>query len=149
MKTLSQRNKILLAIAVVVVVVLAVVVFQNPPANALFGATALVITPSNPTVVVGNTTGLSVNSVYNCAWSSSNTAVASLVNYSGETKSVTVQGNAAGSATITAKCGLIDVNKVTTTVTVVLPTPTVAPPTPTPLPTRNPGPTPTPFGRAI
>lgn len=119
MKNLSQRNKVILALAAILIVVLAgVIVLQNPPANELLGATALVITPSNPTIVVGNSIGLSVNATYNCAWSSSDTSKVSLVNYTGETKSVTVQGLAAGSATITAKCGIINVNKVTTTVTV-------------------------------
>lgn len=121
MKNLNKRSAIILAIAgLVVVAVVAVVVFTPVGAGSLIGTAALVITPSNPAIVVGNSTGLSVNAVYNCAWSSSNTAVASLVNYSKETKAVRVKANAPGSATITAKCGFgaINVNHVSTTVTV-------------------------------
>ncbi len=119
MKNLNKRTKIIAAIVGVVVLVVVIgLVITQPPASELLGTTALVITPSNPTIVSGNSIGLSVNATYNCAWSSSDTSKVSLVNYNGETKAVTVKGNAAGSATIQAKCGIINVNKVTTTVTV-------------------------------
>ena len=80
----------------------------------------LVITPSNPTISVGAQQKLDVNATYNCVWSSSNTNIVSFVGDATEVKSVTVKGIAAGSAVITAKCGLgaINVNQVTTNVTV-------------------------------
>ncbi len=135
MKKLNKRARLLLAIAGIVIIVVAAGLVLLGQGGDLFGTAALVITPSNPTLVAGNSTGLSVNAVYKCAWSSSNTAIVSLVNYSGETKSVTVKGNAAGSATITARCGLglMNVNSVSTHVTV------QAPPPPGPAILVNPG----------
>ncbi len=122
MKNMSKRNKIILAIVgVLVIAVVAVAVFAQAGGGELFGASALVVTPSSPTIVEGNSIVLSVNSVYNCNWFTDNYYIAS---FSGgatevkEAKSVTVYGNLTGSTTISAKCGLINVNKVATVVTV-------------------------------
>jgi hypothetical protein len=137
MKNISKRTKIILAIVgVLVVVVAAVAIFAQAGGRELFGATALVITPSNPTIAVGQTVGLSVNSVYPCTWTippvwgNVDAPYISLVGYyytrpdgSGyilETKSVTVKGERAGSTTVAAHCGwsIFNVNPVTTNVTV-------------------------------
>ncbi len=137
MKNLNKRTKIILAIVGVVIVIAVIgLAITQPPASELLGTTALVITPSNPTIIIGDSIVLSVNSVYNCNWFTSSTVVASFVGDSTEVKSVTVTGNAEGLVTINANCGLINVNKAMTIVTV------NRPPTPTP----TPPPTPTPTG---
>ncbi len=129
MKNLNKRTQIVLAIVGIIVVIAVIgLVITQPPTSELLGTTALVITPSNPTIIIGDSIVLSVNSVYNCNWFTSSTVVASFVGDSTEVKSVTVKGNAEGLVTINANCGLINVNKAMTIVTV------NRPPTPTPTP---------------
>ncbi len=120
MKNMNKRTKIILVVVGIVVVMVVIgLVITQPPTSELLGTTALVITPSNPTIEVPNSVDLSVNAVYDCAWSSSSPIV-SLVNYTKETKWVTVQGIAEGTATITARCGfgVFNVNSATTSVQV-------------------------------
>ena len=124
MKNISKRTKIILAIVgVVVIVTVTIGIFAQVGGGELFGTTALVITPSNPSIIVGHTTDLTVNAKYDCSWASSNTNV-SIINYCDgvscpERKTITVQANANGTAVIAAQCGwsIFDVNVVKTTVT--------------------------------
>ncbi len=119
MKKLTNRTKILLGLAgLVIVVVVAGLVLLGPSETGLFGATALAITPSDSTITVGATQGLSVNSVYKCNWFTSDAAIVSFVGGTTEVKTVSVKGNARGTATIEARCGLVNLNHVTTSVTV-------------------------------
>ncbi len=123
MKNMNKRTKVILAI-VGIVVIAAIAIGVNlvgqPSTESLSGSTVLIITPSDPAIPNGNIVALEVNAKYDCAWSSSDTNIVSLVNYVNQTKTVVVQGNALGTATITAKCGagVFNVNKVTTSVTV-------------------------------
>ena len=142
MKNLSKRTKIILAIVGVVVIAAIVigVVMTQTPVGELFGTTALVITPSNPTIGVGQTVTLSVNSVFGCEWEYPSTIVdfvcdktthctTSVYGYNQvdisywESKSFPVSGKAPGLATITANCGFAatNINKATTIVTVSAP----------------------------
>ena len=119
MKNVSKRTKMIMAIVGIVVVIAVIgLVLTQPPASELLGASALVITPSNPTIVVGNSIVLSVNSVYNCNWSSDNAAAVTILGDATEVKSVTVYANAYASANIEARCGLFKMNKVYTWVSV-------------------------------
>ncbi len=119
MKNLSKRTRIILAIVgLLVIVVVAIAVFTQVGGGELLGTTALVITPSNPTIWgVGNSIVLSVNSVYNCNWSSDNPSI-SFLGDATEVKSITVYANAYASANIEARCGLFKTNKVYTWVSV-------------------------------
>ncbi len=121
MKTLTQRNKILLGIAgLVIVVVIAGVVLVGPSQTGLFGTSGLVITPSNPVHPVNVYYNLSVNSVNRCNWSTSDAAIVSFLGDYTEEKVVTVIGLHSGQAIIEAKCGFqfFNVNHVSTIVTV-------------------------------
>ncbi len=118
MKNLTKRTKILLGLAGFVIVVVVAGIVALGPSTGLFGTTALAITPSNPSMDKGVTQVLSVNAIYNCNWFTSNDAIVSFVGDATEVKTVTVQGNAAGQATIEARCGIINANHVSTTVTV-------------------------------
>ena len=115
---MNNRTKMLLSAAAVILVVavIAVMLLQSPT-GGLSGATALVISPSSPVIMEGKTLDLTVNSTYRCTWFASNAAV-SFVGDAKEVKTVTIQADAVGSATIEARCGLVNVNKVTTSVTV-------------------------------
>ncbi len=109
MKNLNKRTKVILAtVSVVIVVVMAIAAFIQVGGGKLFGCTncpIYTISPSNPTIHIGKTIGLSVtNSNFVCRWNSSNPTVISLVNYVNPVGAVTVKGNAAGNATITAVC---------------------------------------------
>jgi hypothetical protein len=87
---------------VVIVAIVVGVVMTMTPVGELFGtASNLVITPSNPTIMVGNSIMLSVNATYNCNWFINGTGV-SFVGDAKEVKSVTVRGDAVGGATIEA-----------------------------------------------
>ncbi len=127
MKNLSKRNKIILTtVGIVVVVAVIGLVITQPPANALFGAAANAITPSNPTVAVGGTTTVYLTWVSPsmggmCNWSTSNSAVVDLANKQGQM--IGIVGKAAGSATISVNCGPL--GSATTTVNVIMPTVTV------------------------
>ena len=120
MKNLTKRNKMIVAISgVLVIVVAAITIFTQVGGSELLGATALVITPSNPTILgVGNSIGLSVNSVYNCNWFSDNAAAVTILGDATAVKSVTVYANAYASANIEARCGLFKTNRVYTWVSV-------------------------------
>ena len=115
---MNNRTKMLLSAAAVILVVavIAIMLLQSPT-GGLSGATALVISPSSPVIMEGKTLDLTVNSTYRCNWFASNAAV-SFVGDAKEVKTVTIQADAVGSATIEARCGLVNVNKVTTSVTV-------------------------------
>ena len=115
---MNNRTKTLVSAAVVVLVVavIAVMLLQSPT-GGLSGGTVLVISPSSPAIIPGQTLELSVNSTYKCNWFASNANV-SFVGDVKEVKTVTIQADTVGSATIEARCGLVNVNKVTTEVTV-------------------------------
>ncbi len=148
MKNLSKRTKMLLAIGgIVIVVVVAGLLLLGPGDEVLFGATVIHISPENPRIVPGQNLNLTINSVGNCFWTTSN---ANAVKFNlgsgpmnegstgvadGETKSVWVKGYSLGQSVISAKCALFTRS---TTVYVVAPTPT-----PTPTPSRTPTPPPT------
>ncbi len=118
MKNLSTRTKLLLAIAgVVIVVVLAGVVLVGPGEINLFGATTLVITPSNFTMTTNNTYVFSANAGSACNWFSSDHNVVMLLSPYTETKSVQVIALNEGSATLEAHCGVFKTNHVSTVVT--------------------------------
>ncbi len=140
MKKLNKRTQIILAIVGVLVVVgIGVMVFSQATGEDLFGTVIdIKISPSSSTIIVGQSATLSSGTALsNCSWSSSNTSVAAIT--SSSTKSATVLAKAAGTATITEKCGLLGRYKGSATVTV-NPAPT---PTPTPMPTATPSPAPT------
>ncbi len=129
MKNPSQRTKILLGVvAAVIVIAVAVVVLAPAAGMPLFGAAALAITPSNPTLAVAVTTDLSVNAVYNCNWFSSNESIVAFTTSTKAVKNVTVVGLGVGSVTIEARCGILNVNHVSTIVAVHLPPPPVISP---------------------
>ena len=115
---MNNRTKMLLSAAAVILVVavIAVMLLQSPT-GGLSGATALVISPSSPVIMEGKTLDLTVNSTYRCNWFASNPAV-SFVGDVKEVKTVTIRADIAGTVTIEARCGLVNVNKVTTEVTV-------------------------------
>ncbi len=129
MKSLSKRNKIVLAIAaVVIIVVVAVVVFSQAGGEALFGTVASIsISPSSSTIGVGQSETLSSNaSLFSgiCSWSSSNGSIVSIP--SSSTNSASVIGKGIGTATITETCSRGGSGSATVTVN--------PPPTPTPGP---------------
>ncbi len=120
MKNLSRRTKTLLAIAGVVVVVVVVgLVLLGPGEAGLFGTTVFHISPQNPTISVGQTIGMSINSWSNCIWLTSNANVAEFMVGPGPMgagatspggisgKSVYVHGLARGQSRITADCPLM------------------------------------------
>ncbi len=122
MKKLSTRTKILLAIAgVVIVVIVGGLVLVGPAETNLFGATTLVITPSNPTQALGGIQVLSVNAVWPCNWFTSNSDIADFINSHVDTKVVQVRTKAVGTATIEARCGAVYSNHVSTVITVYRP----------------------------
>jgi hypothetical protein len=129
MKTLSKRTKILLATAglLLVVIVLGIAVLQ-PGATGLFGTSALVITPTNPLIGLNYTRNLDVNAVMNCNWFSSNEAIIGFMDPPGTRvlKGVVIHARSLGTATIEARCGVLNVHHVSITLTVVNP-PTVTP----------------------
>ncbi len=130
MKNLSNRTKILLGITVaVIVLVVAIVVLAPASGLPLFGAAALAITPGDQTIAQNATLALNVNAVYNCNWFTSDANLVSIETDATEVKTVTVKGQNPGTATIEARCGLINVNHVTTTVKVA-PPPTISPSAP-------------------
>lgn len=154
MKNLSTRAKILLAVVgVVIVVVAAGLAMTQSGGSDLSGSGVIVISPSAFSLHVGvDTQKLTVNSLFGCNWSSSNTAVATFVGDTSKVKSVTVTGVGVGSATITADCtaanpkaNLVVYPPHTGTPTT---TPTITPVPPSRTPTRTPSPsaTPTPTG---
>ncbi len=107
MKNLNKRTKtILLVLGLLVIAVIAVTVFTQAGGGTLFGTTTLAITPSNPTIIVGNSTMLSLNATFPCDWSTSNSAVVSFVGSVTRVSAVTLQGNSSGSATISANCNV-------------------------------------------
>ena len=129
MKNMNQRTKIILAIVGVVVVVGIVVgvVMNQAPTSNLSGAASdrLTITSSKSLpLLVDGTTDLTVDAVYKCTWSSSDATKVVLVNYTAETKTVTVKAVGVGSSIIEAKCGIgsSNINSVTLTVNVKNPT---------------------------
>ncbi len=119
MKNLNTRTKMLLAIAgIVIVVVIAGILFMGP-ADDLFGSTIIHISPENPTIHQQDVKSMYINSVYNCDWSTSNSAIANFYHYDpynlphaygtntvADTKLVEVYGVSVGQATITAKCAI-------------------------------------------
>ncbi len=114
----NRKGKFVGASAFIVVAALIVsfvVIGTNP--GGLSGGTVLVITPSNPAVVVGQQVTLSVNPTYACNWFSSNANV-SFVGDTNGVKTATVKGDVSGTATIEARCGLLRTNKVYTDVKV-------------------------------
>ncbi len=129
MKNLNTRTKMLLAIAgVVIVVVIAGILFMGPGSD-LFGTAIINISPENPTIHHNSSIQLNINSVYNCTWTTSNVAIASLYDYDPniwppaihasvqhDTKYVLVYGTGIGQVTITARCPF---HTKSTTVTVV------------------------------
>lgn len=128
MKTLNKRSKILLGLgALVVVVVVAGIVLLEPGGVSLFGGTVIHISPQNPTINVDQTLDMSINSVGNCTWSSSNPAVADINYWFLDTsRQATIMGMGPGQATIKANCWM---NRYTT-VTVRTP-PVISPSNPT------------------
>ncbi len=91
--------------------------------ESLSGTTVLAITPSYMTILSTESITLTVNARYNCAWSSSAPRLLWLVDYTGETKTVTLQSTAFAGydimpVSITAMCGIgsFNVNEVTTNV---------------------------------
>lgn len=136
MKNLSQRNKILLAIAtVLVVVVIAVVVFTQLGGGDLLGSVVtLTIRPSIPIIVVGQELALSANGTpvgATCTWTTSAPGIV-LVGHTA-VPATTVLGVAVGQATITVTCSKAgsSTTYVGSTMVKVNPAP---PPTPTALP---------------
>ncbi len=129
MKNLTNRPKVLLAIAgILLVVIVAGVVILDPGATGLFGTTALVITPTTSVIGVNSTRNLDVNSTMNCNWFSSNSAVMGFENPPGThlVKGVVIRAYSVGTVTIEARCGVFNANHVSITLTVVNP-PTVTP----------------------
>ncbi len=115
MKNLSKRNKLFLGIGggIVVLAVLVVVFFQVG-GGELFGASILNISPSNPTINIGQAITASVSTSYsNCSWSSSNSAIFKVAS---SNKSATVTGVSGGKATLKLKCGLLSTGSTTVTV---------------------------------
>ncbi len=118
MKNLSTRTKRLLAIAGIVIVVAVVgLVLVGPGEINLFGATTLVITPSNFTMTSDHTYLFSANAGYACNWFSSDHNVVMLLSPYTETKSVQVIALNEGSPTLEAHCGVFKTNHVSTVVT--------------------------------
>lgn len=102
MKNLSKRNKTLLSIGVVIVVVVAgLLLLKPPPIDQLLGASAVSITPENPTITQGQTIQLSAKPAALCTWSGE--AGVSVVSAGAST---TVQGVSVGTFKVTAKCPL-------------------------------------------
>jgi hypothetical protein len=119
MKKLNRRSKILLGIgALVLVAVVAGIVLLEPGGVSLFGGTVIHISPENPTITVGQTIDMSINSVFGCNWESSDYFVAPFVfdggkgtaDYMGDDeykpKHVQVKGTKPGQAVIKAECML-------------------------------------------
>ncbi len=118
MKTLNSRTKMLLAIAGIVIVVVAAGLLLLGPGEDLFGTTIIHISPENPTIHRQTLLNMSINSVGNCDWTTSNIAIVSLYRYDPsnpiashtsaqyDTKLVQVYGVSVGQATITAKCAI-------------------------------------------
>jgi hypothetical protein len=106
MRTLSRRTKIILVVGGVnlALAVVAATVLALPGARGLLGSGLRTITPENPIILIGQTQDLVVDSLYKCNWTSSNPALVSFVTNPTDTKAVTVQGNANGTATIRAQC---------------------------------------------
>ncbi len=106
MQNLTKRTKTLLAIAgIVVVVVVAGFVVLVPGTAGLFGGDVIHISPSNPTLNVGDQIDLSINSVGTCTWSSSNTSVVQINYFNPDhSRSVTIEADGPGTSTIKANC---------------------------------------------
>ena len=148
MKNLNRRSKIVLAIAGVVVVLIVGIAILGVGDTGLFGGSVITVQPSGFSVHVGTTYKASVNALFGCDWSSSNTAIATFVGDHTKVKSVTVIGVSEGTVTIKANCAAANPTA-TVVVYPALPTPTFTPaPTNTPAPTRTPTPTPKPLPTA-
>lgn len=106
MKKLNRRSRILIAVgALVVVAVLGGLVLFEPGGVDLFGGTVIHISPENPTINVDQLLDMSINSVGNCTWSSSNPNVVDIYYWFLDTsRKATVIGKAPGQATIKANC---------------------------------------------
>jgi len=125
MNKLSKRTKMFLGIGglIVVLAVVVVVVFSQLGGDLLFGG-GVTVSPSTLTIGVGGTGQLtSSHSKVICKWSSSNSNVVKITS-SGD-HSANLQGVAAGSATITEKCGAAGRYTGSAVVTVVQPTVTL------------------------
>lgn len=136
MKTLTNRNKMILVIVGIIAVVaiaLGAVMTQAPNAT-LVGTAVIQFIPANPTIVLGQLLGNPYVTGTNCSLTSSNTNVVTIFNvsFAAAQTSYTLRSQGVGQATITAAC----VEGVATTlVTVASPTATPAPsPTRTPIP---------------
>lgn len=114
MKNLSKRTKMLLAIAgVVIVVIVAGLVLLGPGDEALFGGTVIHISPQNPTINVDQNIDMSINSVLNCTWSSTDESVIQLWNWHPDySRKIQVLGLKPGYATVKANCGMNRYTKV-------------------------------------
>jgi hypothetical protein len=106
MKSMSKRNKSILAAGglIVLLAVVVAVVFSQQGGAGLFGSGLRTITPSDPSMHVGQTVEMVVDAFWGCDWSSSDPAVVSFAGDPNNTKVVTVQGDAIGQAEIRAKC---------------------------------------------
>jgi hypothetical protein len=125
MNKLSKRTKMFLGIGglVVVLAVVVVLAFSQLGGDLLFGS-GVTVSPSTLTIAVGSTGQLtSSHSKVICKWSSSNSNIVKITSSSDHTANL--QGVAAGSATITEKCGAAGRYTGSAVVTVIQPTVTL------------------------
>lgn len=118
MKNLTQRSKILLGIVAVVVVIVAAGLIYLGPSLGLYGGDVIHISPTNPTINVGQTLDLSINSLFGCNWYSSSIEVAPFItdggagyaNWYGDDehhyKKVQIIAKKPGQEVITAECAM-------------------------------------------
>lgn len=126
---MNKRKKLILRFTslTVVLVAVVVVVFTQQDGGGLSGAASLNITPATAAIQIGQKVTMSTNTILgNCAWSSSNAAIASVITTTSP-KNAEALGMAAGQVTITVACGPNRLSKGTSTVTVLAPTATLSP----------------------